>query len=126
MKEKEKLSFSLFFLVFIVAILSHSFLSENNVLFKNYVLSFSLNSSNVLLLNIVFIFCLGFLFFKNRTRSLGLILIGGLVNLSDRLFLGYVRDYWTFGSLVNNMADWLIGIGLLLFLIEIIWKKKKK
>jgi len=53
-------------------------------------------------------------------------LIGGLINIVDRLVFGYVRDYWNFGgALINNLNDWLIGVGVLLFLLEMIWKKQK-
>lgn len=124
MKEKGKLNCSWWLVVFVTALVGHNFFSKGNILFKNYGLSFSWNSPMVLFLNFIFVVFLCFWFFKKRFNSLALILIGGLVNLSDRLFLGYVRDYWTFGPLVNNLADWLIGIGILLFLIEVIWKKK--
>lgn len=43
-----------------------------------------------------------------------LILVGGLVNLIDRINYGYVRDYWQIGptGIYNNLPDWLIFIGL--------------
>ena len=52
----------------------------------------------------------------NRWYRLGLLLIlaGGLSNLIDRLFFGYVRDYiyypgWGF---YGNVADILLGLGV--------------
>jgi lipoprotein signal peptidase len=56
--------------------------------------------------------------------ALEIILIGGLINLIDRLVFGYVRDYWWFVGVYNNLADWLIGVGVLIFFIKILWKEK--
>lgn len=43
----------------------------------------------------------------------------------DRLFFGYVRDYWYFFGIYNNLADWSIAIGVLLSIIEIYAKRDK-
>ena len=51
--------------------------------------------------------------------------VGGWINLIDRLIFGYVRDYWTLGWVYNNLADWLIQIGIIIFLSEL-WIKKLK
>jgi lipoprotein signal peptidase len=58
--------------------------------------------------------------------ALFLILIGGGLNTYERLGWGFVHDYWNFLGLgiYNNFNDWLIGIGLLLYIINV-WKKKK-
>ena len=62
---------------------------------------------------------------KNRLELMSFILIisGGLGNLVDRVFLGYVVDFvlfhigqWHFPAF--NVADSCITIGLILFLIE--------
>ena len=61
-----------------------------------------------------------------RTESFGvkLMLLGGAVNLLDRLIFGTVRDYWQFfGGVYNNVADFFIGFGLVIFAVEL-WKKK--
>jgi len=58
--------------------------------------------------------------------GLFLIVIGGALNTYERVRFGQVYDYWNFlgTGIYNNINDWLIGIGLVLFLISI-WKKKK-
>ena len=58
--------------------------------------------------------------------GLFLIVIGGGLNTYERVRFGQVHDYWNFlgTGIYNNINDWLIGIGLILFLISI-WKKKK-
>lgn len=108
----------------LVAFLVHWSICSRVVVIKNYGISFSINWINSLFLNIIFILIIGYLYCKKKSYSLILILIGGLVNMGDRLIFGFVRDYWNFGGiLVNNLNDWFIGIGVLLFLIEMIWKK---
>jgi lipoprotein signal peptidase len=121
-RKKENLNLGVWILIFGLAFLGHNFIAERSFLFENYGFSFSWESPNTLLVNIIFAIFLGYFYIKERKWSLGLLLIGGLINLIDRWGLGYVRDYWSFGIIVNNLADWLIGIGILLFLVGL-WKK---
>lgn len=108
----------------IVEFMVHEWICKNSILTKNYGISFSLDWVNSLYLNIIFVLIIGGLFWKEKSYFLILILIGGLVNMSDRLTLGYVRDYWKVGDLItNNLNDWLISIGAFLFLIKNVWKK---
>ena len=126
---KKIASFKLLGLIFglILVWLVHNIYCQSGVIIiKNYVLSLSINSFNIVFLNIVFVLILGWVYLTNSFKSLGLILIGGMVNLIDRLYFGYVRDYWNLGGgVVNNLNDWIIGIGVLLFLVELLWKKSK-
>lgn len=60
------------------------------------------------------------------TISFGLISGGGLGNLYDRLFLGYVRDFIDFRKInwpVFNLADSFICIGTILLLMRILFTK---
>jgi len=54
-----------------------------------------------------------------------LVLVGGLINLLDRLRFGGVRDYWriAFFDLFNNINDYVIFVALSLFAYKNIWKK---
>ena len=65
----------------------------------------------------------------NNTQliSLSLILAGGLGNLFDRVFLGYVVDFIaiTFNPYVFNFADIYITIGIMLYLINYLFVKEK-
>jgi lipoprotein signal peptidase len=48
--------------------------------------------------------------------ALGMILIGGSLNLSERIILGGVSDPWPFfGIIYNNLADYLIIIGVVVY-----------
>ena len=54
----------------------------------------------------------------------GLVLGGGLLNLSERWRYGYVRDPWNLGGIVyNNLADYFIAVGLLIYLYS--WWRKR-
>ena len=75
---------------------------------------------------VVLIVWLGLVYFFYREKSLALLLviIGGGWNLAERLSAGGVRDYWRIPltNVYNNLADWLIFIGVGLY----IWQKIKK
>lgn len=60
---------------------------------------------------------------KFLLASLALILGGGVGNLIDRIFLGYVVDYiqLSFFSPVCNFADYCITIGTVLLIIYILF-----
>ncbi|MEE0929433.1 MAG: signal peptidase II [Acutalibacteraceae bacterium] len=60
---------------------------------------------------------------KFLLTSLALILGGGIGNLIDRIFLGYVVDYiqLSFFSPVCNFADYCITIGTVLLIIYILF-----
>ena len=110
----------------LIELLIHWWICKTSIVVKNYGVSFSVDWVNALLLNAIFILIVGWFYFKEKSYFLVLILVGGLTNVVDRLVFGYVRDYWNFvGILTNNLNDWLIGIGVLLFLIEMVWKKQK-
>ena len=126
MRRKGKLNLEITLLFLGIFLGAHNLLANNLSVYENYVFSFGLGNSWVLLVQIVFIlFVLGF-YLREKSLSLSLLLVGGLINLIDRLSFTYVRDYWSLGFLVNNIADWIIGIGVLLFLIESLWKRKLK
>jgi lipoprotein signal peptidase len=63
-----------------------------------------------------------------RVKSWGLLLviIGGFLNFWENLKYGYVTDYWKipFFDIYNNFMDWLIFIGIIIFIIEL-WKKRQ-
>lgn len=116
----------LLFLGIVVEFFAHDFFSKQSLIIENYGISLSINWVSSLFLNIIFILIIGWFCWREKSYFLSLVLIGGLINIVDRLVFGYVRDYWNVGGiLVNNLNDWLIGTGVLLFLLEMIWKKQK-
>lgn len=67
---------------------------------------------------------------KNTWFYAGMILFyaGGIGNLVDRLFLGYVRDfiYFTFFPTVFNLADVFLVVGVILIMIYILFYYNKE
>lgn len=100
----------------------------------NYGLAFNILNNESLNLGFVFSLFIFFiclyliwLIFINQIKpnqieliSLSLILAGGLGNLIDRVFLGYVVDFiaFSFNPYVFNFADVYITIGIMLYLIN--------
>ncbi|MDD4106351.1 MAG: signal peptidase II [Candidatus Shapirobacteria bacterium] len=125
MKKKKKLSFVVILSIWLLGELVHFSLASTNNIIKNYGISFGINGGFFIILNIIFVVILTKIWFKNNLLSLGLMSVGGWINLIDRLIFGYVRDYWYLGRVYNNLADWLIQIGIIIFLSEL-WIKKLK
>lgn len=69
---------------------------------------------------------LAVLYYWKRTKSIGLVLvmIGGILNLTERLVNGSVFDYWRIPGtgIYNNVNDYLIFVGMVVFL----WQQIKK
>ena len=63
------------------------------------------------------------MFFKKQDIGLMVVAVGGLINFVDRIVYGYVRDYWSLGFVYNNLADWIIVLGVL-YSIMALWKRK--
>ncbi|MFZ2153093.1 MAG: signal peptidase II [Microgenomates group bacterium] len=61
----------------------------------------------------------------NKKMSLWLVVVGGGLNLAERILRGYVTDYWRipFTPLYNNINDWLIFIGCGWYIWEKLIKK---
>ncbi|RLC34063.1 signal peptidase II, partial [Candidatus Shapirobacteria bacterium] len=53
--------------------------------------------------------------------GLELLIVGGVINLIDRLVYGFVRDYWSLlaSGIYNNLADYLIALGIVYFFVEL-------
>lgn len=104
----------------------HEFLAKSS-----RVVVFNSGASFGLMVNkwLVLVFWLFFCWWLEDKRFLGwyLLVVGGGVNLVDRIRLGWVRDYWKlpFFSVYNNIGDWLIFLGLVIILWES-WRTKSK
>jgi lipoprotein signal peptidase len=90
----------------------------------NYGVSFGLSFPGVLVWSILLLLFLIYWWWKDKSWGLLLMVFGGVLNLADRLIFGYVRDYWQIPgtNIYNNLNDWLIFVGLIIFL----WEKTKK
>ena len=67
-------------------------------------------------------------FWRENSLAAGLFFGGAVANLFDRLLFNAVRDwiYIPFTQIHNNLADWAIFIGLVLFLYPVITQKYLK
>lgn len=101
----------------------HSYLAEQLEVFPNKGISFGL--SGYFLVGMAFFVLLTVLImsFKKHNISLMVVAVGGLINFIDRIVFGYVRDYWSFGFVYNNLADWIIVLGVLYSTVTL-WKRK--
>jgi lipoprotein signal peptidase len=95
------------------------------VMVRNNGVSFGINIGGTLF-NVVILLVLGWWVIWKGEMELLLVLAGGGLNLIDRMRFGYVRDYWNliFG-LYNNLADWIIVLGIGVFIINL-WIKRSK
>lgn len=69
----------------------------------------------------------GFFVFNKNNSSLWLFWWGASGNMIDRLRFGVVRDYWQFDlwGVDNNINDWCLFIGIILFAYHKLWVEKK-
>lgn len=92
-------------------------------------ISFGVNLPALELISGFFLLVLGYMWWKEK-KAWGIILmiIGGGLNLIERLKFGWVSDYWQipFTSIYNNINDYLIGIGVVQLIWYFIWKKRQK
>lgn len=101
--------------------------------YNNYGAAWGMFQNNTILLVILSIIALIIIYrfsynFKKNTRNniaFSILTAGILGNLSDRLFLGYVRDFLDFKIFnydfpIFNLADSFIVIGVILLIISII------
>lgn len=100
-------------IVLVFLLLVHNFLATNLSVIENRGISFGWLS----LPTIVYVV---FLFLVYRVSGWSMVFVGGVVNFIDRLRFSYVRDYWLIPgtSVYNNINDWVIFIGLFVFLIN--------
>jgi signal peptidase II len=98
------------------------------LLIKNYGLPFGIKTANATSLIIVgacFLVFLIYSFFyhrglsKKQSLGLALLLSGAASNILDRIFFGYVRDFFDLGlGFVFNLADAFIVLGILILLFS--------
>jgi len=126
---KKSRSFRIFFTIFGLAVLfwiNEWLVRCFGVVVKNTGISFGLKFGGVFLNLIVLMILSWWLLRKENEKILLVVWMGGGLNLIDRLRFGFVRDYWSFAfGLYNNLADWLIALGLVVFIINL-WMKRSK
>lgn len=130
MKEKESLKRIFLLLGQIwLGIFIHNFLSDysGSEIILNRGVSLGLVFGGELLLSLMLLLIMFLIYLGEKKMSWGwfLILAGGGVNWWDRFNFGFVRDYWKlpFNNLYNNIADWWIFVGIMMLIVDYIFKK---
>lgn len=124
-KKKKTIKIVCLLEIFLVGEFIHHWLSSTRVIVRNYGVSFGISGWFFILLNIVLVILLTKFWWENNFKGIDLIVAGGFVNLVDRINFGYVRDYWQIGWVYNNLADWIIQVGVIIFLSQL-WIRKLK
>lgn len=133
MKYESKIRFLIFFNLGLIILdrLTKWLALDSNLLFKNPKLYFiSLNSCLFYFLIGAVIILLCFLFFRSWQKKdlffmtgFSLVIFGGLSNLFDRIYFGYVVDWIRVFFLpisIFNIADIMIGGGILCLIFRLV------
>lgn len=125
-RKKKKLKIVWFLIALGLVWAIHNCLSVfEGVEVENRGISFGFGGRWVIIFSLSLLSWLTYFWGRNDSLGLGLILIGGWVNMIDRMVWGYVRDYWRLITVYNNIADWMIGLGVGIFIWNL-WKKNRK
>lgn len=91
---------------------------------RNSGISFGISIPGINLIATMVLVVVIYFFVKTRDWGLGLIALGGGLNLGERIISGFVTDYWKIPlvPLYNNVNDWLIVAGVIVFL----WNQRRK
>ncbi len=95
---------------------------------SNYGASFGLWFPGIEVVAVILWLVLFCFWYRYKWWGLLLILLGGGLNLIERLSQGYVTDYWRIPltGIYNNFNDWLIFAGVVFIGIEMVWREKSK
>ena len=96
----------------------------------NFFLSGLISSNVFVFISIVSVSLFSFIYLKYYSDSgvgdvgFVLVLVGGSMNISERVLSGCVRDYFNFFNLFHfNLYDIMVTVGIMLVSLSV-WKKK--
>lgn len=115
-KPRNRLISAVLFFVFFSGV--HVFFSLHLPVEKNQGVSFGMYFTGIEWIVFVILCFLGYLLVNNFSWGLYMVWVGGLINTINRLITGYVCDYFNLGLVSNNIADFLIFVGIVLFLFR--------
>lgn len=124
-KKKKKIKIGTALGLWLIGELAHILLLSTREIIRNYGISFGIAGCFFVFLNVIFVILLTKVWWESDFKGISLVLVGGWINLIDRIIFGYVRDYWQLGWIYNNLADWMIQVGVIIFLSKI-WIQKLK
>jgi len=90
---------------------------------RNNGASLGTNFGGLNILSFVLLILIYLIWKHDKNRGWLLIILGGILNLVERVVFGGVNDYWKipFTNIYNNINDYLILIGGII----VVWKKFK-
>lgn len=123
-KKKKKLNFFLIGLFLtVIGFIFHNYLAVILNIYPNKGISFGLSGNFLILMAFLFLIMIWIFSGSQINFYLMTVAVGGTINFIDRIVFGYVRDYWNFALVYNNLADWIIAIGVICFVFDL-WKRK--
>lgn len=105
--------------------LVHSCLVARLEVVQNRGISFGVNLPMTEMFLVMFLAILAREIVKSFKWSIYLVFIGGLINFADRLLVGFVRDYFKVIFFYNNLADWVIFVGVTLYIFGFFYGKNR-
>ena len=115
-KPKNRVILAILTLIFLSVI--HACLSLNLPVYTNRGVSFGLYFSGIEWIILATLVLILFFLIKRFSWGLYLVWCGGVINLVNRIVVGHVFDYFNLGFVSNNIADFMIFIGIMLFLFR--------
>ena len=95
--------------------LAHSCLVARLGVVQNKGISFGIDLPMTEVFLVIFLAILAREIVKSFKWSIYLVFVGGMINFTDRLLVGFVRDYFKVLFFYNNLADWVIFVGVILY-----------
>ncbi len=115
-KPKNRVVLAILTLIFLGVI--HAYLSLNLPVYTNRGVSFGLYFGGIEWIILATLVLILFFLIKRFSWGLYLVWCGGVINLVNRIVVGHVFDYFNLGFVSNNIADFMIFIGIMLFLFR--------
>ncbi len=104
-------------LVFILTMVGDILLARNLDVYRNKGISFGVYFPGINILTIVVWLIVLVKVLVRFDWGLWLVVVGGGVNLGQKLIYGYVADYFKMFGVYNNLADLVIFIGIIWYIL---------
>jgi len=94
---------------------------------QNNGISFGIRLPGVILITGLVLLGISYVAIRQKEWRWSLVILGGVLNLVERINYGFVTDYWKipFVPIYNNVNDWLIFVGVILLIWKYCTKIKK-
>ena len=118
MKEKKNRKLIGPVLVFVLVLVIDIALRMSMDIYQNRGVSFGVYFPGVNILTVVVWVAVLVRLIKQPNWGLWLVVVGGGINLGQKIFLGYVADYFRMFGVYNNLADLVIFVGIIWYILD--------